>query len=146
MQTGTIRMTLYVESSAILSWVFGEPAGEHVRTAINSARSVVTSTLTVLEVERAVRRALTSGLVTEANAVKLQGMFRPVLRGWTLMEITPEIQRRAADSFPVEPLRSLDALHLATVLSFLELYGDLVVLSFDVRVRDNLVALGVPLI
>ncbi|TVR90853.1 MAG: hypothetical protein EA428_07160 [Spirochaetaceae bacterium] len=58
--------------------------------------------------------------------------------------MTPEIQRRAAESFPVEPLRSLDALHLATALSFLELYSDLRVLSFDTRILDNLGALGVP--
>ncbi|MFN2310918.1 MAG: type II toxin-antitoxin system VapC family toxin [Spirochaetia bacterium] len=138
-------MALYVESSAILAWIFGEAAGEHARKVINSVRPVVSSTLSVLEVERAVRRALSVGSISEADAVNLQSLFRSVSRGWEFMEMTPEIQRRAAESFPVEPLRSLDALHLATVLSFLELYSDLAVLSFDARILDNLRALGVPI-
>jgi len=41
-------------------------------------------------------------------------------------------------------VRYLDALYLATALSFLELYSNLTVLSFDARIRDNLRALGVP--
>lgn len=137
-------MALYVESSAILAWIFGEAAGDHSRKVINSVRPIVSSTLSVLEVERAVRRALSTRAITESDAVKLQGLFRSVCRGWEFMEMTPEIQRRAAEPFPLEPLRSLDALHLATVLSFLELYNDLTVLSFDARIRDNLIALGVP--
>ncbi|TVR33432.1 MAG: PIN domain-containing protein [Spirochaetaceae bacterium] len=100
-------MALYVECSAILAWIFGEAAGEHSRKVMNSVRPIVSSTLSVLEVERAVRRALSTGALTEAEVVKLQGLFRSVCRGWEFMEMTPEIQRRAAESFPVEPLRAL---------------------------------------
>ena len=45
---------------------------------------------------------------------------------------------------PKSPVRSLDALHLATVLAFCELYGSVAVLSYDSCIRDNLAALGVP--
>lgn len=85
-----------------------------------------------------------SSLRKVKETVKLQGLFRSVCRGWEFMEMTAEIQRRAAETFPVEPLRTLVALHLATALSFLELYSNLTVLSFDARIRDNLRALGVP--
>ncbi|TVR90852.1 MAG: PIN domain-containing protein [Spirochaetaceae bacterium] len=54
-------MALYVDSSAILAWIFGEAAGEHARKVMNSVSPVVSSTLSVLEVERAVRRALSVG-------------------------------------------------------------------------------------
>ena len=138
-------VAIYVESSAVLAWIFGEAAGEHTRTIINAARPILSSTLTIIEVERAVRRALNTGALVEADAAALQGLFRSVARGWELMEMTPEVQRRAADAFPVEPVRSLDALHLATVLAFCELYGSVAVLSYDSRIRDNLAAMGVPL-
>lgn len=137
-------MAVYLESSAVLAWLFGEAAGQHTREVMNSVKPVVSSTLTVLEVERALRRAFRGNAISEADTAKLRGLFRSVARGWELMDITPEIQQRATEAFPVEPVRSLDALHLATILSFCELYTDLSVLSYDSRICDNLAALGVP--
>jgi hypothetical protein len=42
----------------------------------------------------------------------------------------------------VEPVRALDAIHLASALLAREVWEDLAVLSFDDRVRRNAVALG----
>jgi predicted nucleic acid-binding protein len=133
---------LYIETSAVLRWLFGEPEGRQVVDAVNSAERVLTSTLTVLETERALIRAARTGLLTEVKAARLRKLFRDNFRGWELMEITSDIQARAAAPFPVEPVRSLDALHLATGLSFVEIYGDLQILSFDSRILDNLGPLG----
>lgn len=135
-------VALYVETSAVLTWVFGEPAGGHAIEVMNSAPLVVSSTLTMLECERAILRAEREHAIAEAQSVTLRRLFRDVLRGWELMEITPEVQRRAAEAFPVEPVRSLDAIHLSTVLHFLELYDDISVLSFDSRILDNVPLLG----
>ncbi len=44
--------------------------------------------------------------------------------------------------FPVEPIRTLDALHLASALELLRLFPDLTVLSFDRRIVENLAPLG----
>ena len=49
---------------------------------------------------------------------------------------------RAGQAFPVEPVRTLDALHLASALEFLVLFPDLKVLSLDDRVLANLPQLG----
>lgn len=133
---------LYIETSAVLTWLFGEPEGKHVVNAVNAAERVLTSTLTVLETERALIRAVRTEVLTEVKAARLRKVFRDNLRGWELMEITSEIQARAAAPFPVEPVRSLDALHLATGLSFVEIYGDLQFLSFDSRILANLGPLG----
>jgi hypothetical protein len=40
-------MIVYAESSAVLSWLFGEPPGGEVRGTLEAAEFVVTSDLTV---------------------------------------------------------------------------------------------------
>ena len=49
---------------------------------------------------------------------------------------------RARRRFPREPVRALDALHLATAVRTAEFRPGLRVLSFDNRIRANAVALG----
>ena len=48
----------------------------------------------------------------------------------------------ARGPFPGEPIRALDAIHLATALVIRDIYPDLRVLSLDQRVRQNAAALG----
>jgi len=49
---------------------------------------------------------------------------------------------RARQAFPVEPVRTLDALHLASVLAWDQAIDRLTVVSCDDRVRSNALALG----
>ena len=49
-------------------------------------------------------------------------------------------------SLPCEPIRSLDALHLATALIVRNLSPEVQVLSFDDRIRDNATALGLDVV
>ena len=58
------------------------------------------------------------------------------------MNLYAEIVRRSRRSFPHEPIRALDAIHLATALAVRNLAPDVVVLSLDDRIRDNAVSLG----
>jgi uncharacterized protein with PIN domain len=133
---------LYVETSAVLAWLLGEPEAAEVLSAINDAESVLTSALTDLEVRRSLVRAQAGGTLTDAVALHLLGRFESVSRAWIVMEITPEVLARAATRFPVEPIRSLDAVHLATALEFLRAVEDMQVLSLDGRVGDNIEPLG----
>lgn len=57
-----------------------------------------------------------------------------------VIEITSSILERARQDFPVEPVRSLDAIHLATALEWHQI-EDTVVVTYDRRVWDNAVAL-----
>lgn len=52
------------------------------------------------------------------------------------MAITREIIDRARLPFPGEPIRSLDAIHLASALVAMESVPDLALLSLDRRVRQ----------
>ena len=60
------------------------------------------------------------------------------------MSVTEKILTRAGRPFPVEPIRTLDALHLATA----EALGDppalVIIITRDLRVRENAAALGFP--
>ena len=135
-------MPLYVETSAVLAWLFGEPEGGRAVEKMDGAELVVSSALTILETERSLVRAVRARTLTEADANRIRRLFRTQHLSWEMIEITPEVRDRAGQPFPVEPVRSLDAIHLATALRFLELHDDLAVLTFDERVAANLEPLG----
>ncbi len=59
------------------------------------------------------------------------------------MELSGEVLTRAGQPFPVEPVRTLDAIHLATALVFTKAYPDLQILTFDQRISNNAQPLGI---
>lgn len=136
---------VYVETSALLSWIFGEPDGASARACIDQAETAVTSALTSVEAARVVARAEQASILSARDAQALRGLLQRVLAQWIQMEITEPVRERAARTFPTEPVRTLDAIHLATALEFAQAFPDIEVLSFDHRVRANAEMLGVPL-
>ncbi len=133
---------LYVETSAILSWLFGEPDSSTVVDIINDHEVIVSSVLSVIETGRAIIRAVNENIISPGEKQKLKGFFANQSTGWAYLEINKAVRERAAQIFPVEPIRSLDAIHLSTALEFLQIYPDLTVLSFDKRIVENLFPLG----
>lgn len=133
---------LYLESSAVLAWLLGEPEAEHVIQAVDQADAVITATLTLVESERTLIRAEQQELITAAGRRRLRALLRTECRRWDLLAFTASIQARASEPFPVEPVRSLDAIHLASALEACELFPELYVLSFDKRIQSNLAPLG----
>jgi predicted nucleic acid-binding protein len=134
---------VYLETSALLQWLLGQPDAGSVREVLDGADTVVTSVLTLTESERALIRACESGLLEEGDARRLRGILNRAEAAWVRSGVTRDVLARAARPFPVEPVRTLDAIHLATALEFTLVYPDLRVLSFDRRVRDNAEALGI---
>jgi uncharacterized protein with PIN domain len=134
---------VYVESSALLTWLLGEPRAREVISALNQAQTVVTSVLTLVEVERALNRAESQLILTAGQAERLRGMLGRSKSGWILMEISEEVRSRAGRVFPAEPVRTLDAIHLATVLMFMRVFPDLQLLSYDERIVENARPLGI---
>lgn len=137
--------SLYVETSAILRYLFGDDGADTARKTIDSADRVLSSRLTVLEVHRAVVRAEKQGEMSAADAERVRGAFMRIVRSWIIREVSTDILDRAAQPFPIEPVRSLDAIHLGTSLDLLRIFPDLHVLSFDGRVVSNSKALGIPM-
>jgi predicted nucleic acid-binding protein len=135
-------VTVYLESSAALAWLLGEPRAGEVRATVDRADRVVTSVLTLTEVRRALVRAERLGELLAADGLRLRGLLARAARGWILMEVSGAALARADEAFPTEPVRTLDAIHLSTALLFAAAYPDLAVLTFDERVARNAEALG----
>jgi hypothetical protein len=62
------------------------------------------------------------------------------------MRLEGDVVERARRPFPVEPVRTLDALHLASALVASARLPDLALLSLDERVRSAGRALGLPVV
>lgn len=102
----------------------------------------VTSALTMAEAGRAILRARADGRLTADDERAAVRALRRFERRCYVMAVTDAVLARARRPFPVEPVRTLDAVHLATV----ELLGEppplVTIVTRDVRVRDNARVLG----
>jgi predicted nucleic acid-binding protein len=99
----------------------------------------------LVEAQRVLVRAAARGELTEVDALEAARDLANAASRWTLVEVTPELAERAAQRFPAEPLRTLDAIHLATALYLVARVGAIAVLSVDERVARNAALLGLPL-
>lgn len=135
-------MRVYAEASAVLSWLLGEPHARAVAARLVDAEQVFSSELSILECERGLVRGVAIGRFSEADAVERRVLLRKTTRKWDILHVDSRDFARAALPFPIEPVRSLDALHLALALSARAYAHDLEVLSLDHRVRENAYALG----
>jgi len=133
---------VYVETSAFLAWLFDESEGSDVSTEVEAAETIVTSSLTFLESERVLVRAVSSRLLLEADAQRLRGAILRQRGTWIVMAISEEVLERAGRPFPVEPVRSLDAVHLATALVFARAFPEIRMLTLDRKVAENAAALA----
>jgi predicted nucleic acid-binding protein len=135
-------VTLYAETSAVLRWLFNEPQGDAVLDRMRRASKVVSSRLTLVEARRAIRRASReAGLASAGRAEVLSALALAAAR-WALLDLSRSVVERAEGEFPIEPIRTLDALHLASALVLRDALPDLVVLSTDDRLRANALELG----
>ena len=102
----------------------------------------VTSALTFAEAGRAIIRARATGRLTPADEQAAIRGLRTFERRCFIVDVDRAVLARVRRPFPVEPIRTLDAVHLATA----ELLGEapqvVSLVTRDVRVRDNAQALG----
>ena len=138
-------MIVYVESSAVLAWLLGEPTAGLVRRVLGSAERVVSSSLTAVECARSLARGRALGRLGARDELAALRLLDVASRNWDVHELSDRVLTRARMAFPVEPVRTLDALHLATALLFLEGLGRIGLLSFDERILANAAPLGFDL-
>ena len=138
-------MTVYAESSAVLAWLLGEAAGDTVREVLRKANIVLASDLTLLECRRVLLRALTLGEIHEAAAAERRAQLNVAAGHWHLWRISSKIVDRAGRPFPVEPIRTLDAIHLASALAARDVAPGVELLSLDDSIRRAGQQLGFPL-
>lgn len=139
-------MTVYVESSALLAWLLEQRHGQVAAAVLADAKRVISSELTLIECDRVLIRAVTLNELDESDAAMRQARLNAVAARWTLLSIDEEISERARRPFPVEPVRTLDAIHLASALTARKAMPETAMLSLDQRVREAAGRLGFPLL
>ena len=136
-------MNLYAESSAVLAWLLDEPTSLAVRRLLDEADVIVASDLTLIECDRVLLRAVALNELTDAEAADRRGHLLAASAHWQVLRIAGEIVDRARGPFPGDPIRTLDAIHLASLLVARSALGGLRLLSLDERVRQAANRLGV---
>jgi len=130
----------YVESSALVAALLERDVA--ARAAIRGPGRRVSSSLTLAEATRAVIRAKAAGRLDAAEQRAAIRALQTFARRCDLMAVTDAVLERVGRPFPVEPVRTLDAVHLATAEQLGEPPALVTIVTRDARVKDNAVALG----
>lgn len=124
---------IYVDTSVALAHLFAEdrrpPASFWTETLVSSR---------LLEYELWTRLHAQAATASRAEAAQ------EVIARISLLELAPLVLARALDPFPV-PVRTLDALHLASCQFLLERGQHVELASYDHRMASGGRALGIPL-
>jgi predicted nucleic acid-binding protein len=129
-----------MESSALVAALL-----EHDTTAMKplpGGTQHVTSALTLAEAGRAIIRARATGRLTAAEEQAAVRALRTFERRCFIFDVDRAVLARVRRPFPIELLRTLDAVHLATADLLGEAPQVVTIVTRDVRVRDNARALG----
>jgi predicted nucleic acid-binding protein len=139
-------VNLYAESSAVLAWLLDEAAAPEVRRLLGTAIVVVASDLTLIECDRVLIRAAALGELSEADSADRRAYLAAAASQWQVLHVAGEVVERARKPFPGEPIRTLDAIHLAAALTARAYLAGLGLLSLDDRVRSAGRRLGFELL
>jgi predicted nucleic acid-binding protein len=126
---------VYLDSSALVKLVVREVETDALRAFVAAHPDRVTSAVAVTEVRRAIGRL--------SRSRRLSDRARLVLDGVALLAVDLDVLERAA-SLPPPELRTLDAIHIASVLS---LGADLLAfVSYDDRQGKAAEKAALPLV
>jgi len=134
-------VNLYAESSAVLAWLLDEPTAPAVRRLLGEAAVILASDLTLIECDRVLLWAAALEELTEA--ADRRAHLIEAAAHWQVLRIAAEVVDRARQPFPGDPIRTLDAIHLASILVARSAVVGLRLLSLDERVRQAAKRLGV---
>lgn len=124
---------IYVDTSVALAHLLAE---DHAPPAELWEHQLVSSRLIEYE------------MWTRLNARRLGGSHgeaaRELLQRLALLELAPPVLARALEPFPVQ-VRTLDALHLASIEFLREQRQDVMLASYDARMQEAARRLGIAL-
>jgi predicted nucleic acid-binding protein len=130
----------YIESSALVAALLERDTA--VVKQVPRGTQPVTSAVTLAEAGRAIIRARATGRLTAEEERAAVRALRTFERRCFILDLDRAVLDRVRRPFPVEPIRTLDAVHLATA----ELLGEppplITIVTRDGRVRENAEALG----
>jgi len=131
-----VSASVYLDTSAVLRAVLETGTTPDLETRIRAAPVLVTSRLALVESARVLVRLRTTERVSEQRLADAEREIDAVWARCEIWELTRTVCDLARHVAPTKPLRSLDALHLATfVLARRKLEG-LELVSVDSRLTD----------
>jgi predicted nucleic acid-binding protein len=125
---------VYIDTSAVLRAVLEHGMSPEVERRLGAARYLITSRLSLVESARALSRLRISGQPEKL----LADAAREIDSVWarcTIWELTPALCELASQVAPHQPLRTLDALHLATWVLARRRLGEVDLLTADDRLE-----------
>ena len=130
----------------MLTWLLDEESGATVRNLLSAEPLIIASDLTLIECDRVLHRAVALGDLAEADAADRHAHLAMVSSHWTLLRVSAEVVQRARQAFPGAPIRTLDAIHLASLLVARSAIAGLALLSLDARMRGAAELLGIEVL
>ena len=127
---------LYLETSALLRVLFEQGETAPLVARISAAGHLLTSRLTRIECERALLRLALDRLAPAARIARAERELAALLDRVEMLEITAEVAALAGRIAPGSPLRSLDAIHLASWQIGRRILPDLELVTTDRRLAD----------
>lgn len=131
---------MFLDTSAVLRALLEGDAA--LAAAMRDAPRLLASSLLEVELARVFLRPDAHAIDTRAARQAIAALLEPA----ELKPIDMHVLSRAKEQFPREPVRALDAIHLATALSFEAQIGDIAIASCDARLRENARMLGFSLV
>jgi uncharacterized protein len=124
---------LYVDTSAVLRAVLERGVTPDVDAKLGAAHFLITSRLSLVESARALARLRHDG-VAESSLADAARELDAIWARCTVWELTAAVCDLAATAASASPLRTLDALHLATyLLARRSVGGSIELLTTDAR-------------
>jgi hypothetical protein len=133
-------MVGYLDSSVLLRHILlGDSSIYHVL----SYDQIISSELIEIESKRVIHRYRIEGDIDDEGFITAQERLHNVLAGISLIALSSVVKKRAMEAFPVH-VKTLDALHIASVLVFTEAQNDknVIIFSFDSGMNRCAKALG----
>lgn len=130
----------YVETSLLLAALL--EGDSSARRALRQPGTLVTSALTFAEARRAIVRARRTQRLTPEQERAALGAVSRFRRRCAVMPITDDVLARVGKPFPVEPVRTLDAIHLCTAALLADDPQLLTILTRDSRITANATVIG----
>jgi len=126
----------YFDTSVFVKRYVRERESSRARSLLRRHR-FLSSAITPLEAISALRRRRASGELTGQNYVAILSRMREDRAYWELIEVSPLVLGLAEDLVQKATLRTLDAIHLASAMTFQRSAGIRVpFMTADLRQRD----------
>jgi predicted nucleic acid-binding protein len=131
-----VAAVLYLDTSAVLRALLETGVSPDIEDRIRGAFALLTSRLSLVEAARALHRLRQLGQISESRLADAEREVGALWARCQIWELTPAVCEAARQVAPGKPLRTLDALHLATYVLARQKIADLELVTSDARLAN----------